>query len=89
MQLMLGVVDFGRGALEIDEPRAHGYRDLIQIAHLAQNIVRDCAQGKKAPLVHRGALMTTVWTNMADAMQSLYGVGSSEPSIATTGERVE
>jgi 1-acyl-sn-glycerol-3-phosphate acyltransferase len=38
---------------------------------------------------HRGALMTTVWANMADAMQSLYGIGSSEPSIATTGERVE
>jgi len=37
----------------------------------------------------RGALMTTVWTNMADAMQSLYGIGTSEPSIATTGERVE
>jgi 1-acyl-sn-glycerol-3-phosphate acyltransferase len=37
----------------------------------------------------RGALMTTVWTNMADAMQSLYGIGTSEPSIATTGERIE
>jgi 1-acyl-sn-glycerol-3-phosphate acyltransferase len=38
---------------------------------------------------HRSILMTTVWTNMADAMQSLYGVGTSEPSIAASGERVE
>jgi len=38
---------------------------------------------------HRGALMTAVWTSMADAMQSLYGVSSSEPSIAASGERVE
>jgi 1-acyl-sn-glycerol-3-phosphate acyltransferase len=38
---------------------------------------------------HRGALMTMVWTAMADAMQSLYGVASSEPSIAMSGERVE
>jgi 1-acyl-sn-glycerol-3-phosphate acyltransferase len=38
---------------------------------------------------HRGALMTTVWGSMADAMQSLYGIGTSEPSIAASGERVE
>ncbi|HMA22679.1 MAG: lysophospholipid acyltransferase family protein [Gemmatimonas sp.] len=38
---------------------------------------------------HRGMLMTTVWTNMADAMQSLYGIGTSESSIATAGERLE
>jgi 1-acyl-sn-glycerol-3-phosphate acyltransferase len=38
---------------------------------------------------HRGALMTMVWTAMADAMQSQYGVASSEPSIAMSGERVE
>jgi len=37
----------------------------------------------------RGALMTTVWTNMVEAMETLYGIGSSEPSIAVTGERVE
>jgi 1-acyl-sn-glycerol-3-phosphate acyltransferase len=37
----------------------------------------------------RSALMTTVWTDMADAMQSLYGIGTSEPSIAASGERVE
>jgi 1-acyl-sn-glycerol-3-phosphate acyltransferase len=37
----------------------------------------------------RAALMTTVWTRMADTMYQLYGVGTSEQSIAAAGERVE
>ena len=37
----------------------------------------------------RTALMTTVWSRMADAMHRLYGVGTSERSIATAGQRVE
>lgn len=38
---------------------------------------------------HRTELMTAVWTRMADEMQRLYGIGTSEPSIAAAGERVE
>jgi 1-acyl-sn-glycerol-3-phosphate acyltransferase len=38
---------------------------------------------------NRSAVMTTVWNRMADAMYRLYGVGTSEQSIAAAGERVE
>ena len=37
----------------------------------------------------RAELMNTVWHRIADAMWRLYGVGTSEPSIAAAGERVE
>lgn len=37
----------------------------------------------------RSAAMTTVWSRMAEAMSRLYGVGTSEQSIAAPGERVE
>ncbi len=38
---------------------------------------------------HRAELMTTAWTRIAEAMYRIYGVGTSESSIAATGERVE
>jgi 1-acyl-sn-glycerol-3-phosphate acyltransferase len=38
---------------------------------------------------HRGELMNVVWHNMADAMRAMYGVGTTERSIAATGERLE
>ena len=38
---------------------------------------------------HRGELMTTVWTAMADALRERYGVTSNERPIAAAGERLE
>lgn len=38
---------------------------------------------------HRGELMTTVWTTMADTLRELYGVTSNERPIAAAGERLE
>lgn len=38
---------------------------------------------------HRGELMSVVWHRMADAMSTMYGVGTSERPIAATGERLE
>ena len=38
---------------------------------------------------HRGELMTTVWTAMADALREMYGVTSNERPIAAAGERLE
>ncbi len=37
----------------------------------------------------RSDLMSTAWHRIADAMWRLYGVGTSEASIAAAGERVE
>ena len=38
---------------------------------------------------HRGELMTSVWTAMADALREMYGVTSNERPIAAAGERLE
>ena len=38
---------------------------------------------------HRGELMTSVWTAMADALRERYGVTSNERPIAAAGERLE
>jgi 1-acyl-sn-glycerol-3-phosphate acyltransferase len=38
---------------------------------------------------HRAELMSLVWTRMADAMRSLYGVGTAEHPIAPEGVRTE
>jgi 1-acyl-sn-glycerol-3-phosphate acyltransferase len=38
---------------------------------------------------HRGELMTTVWTAMADELRERYGVTSNERPIAAAGERQE
>jgi 1-acyl-sn-glycerol-3-phosphate acyltransferase len=38
---------------------------------------------------HRGELMNVVWHRMADAMSTMYGVGTNERPIAATGERLE
>jgi 1-acyl-sn-glycerol-3-phosphate acyltransferase len=38
---------------------------------------------------HRAELMSVVWTRMADAMASMYGVGTAEHPIAAEGSRVE
>ncbi len=37
----------------------------------------------------RSRLMTTVWSRMADEIRRLYGIGTTEQSIAAAGERVE
>lgn len=38
---------------------------------------------------HRGELMTTVWTRMADELRERYGAISNERPIAAAGERLE
>jgi 1-acyl-sn-glycerol-3-phosphate acyltransferase len=38
---------------------------------------------------HRGGLMTQVWTRMAEALRDLYGVGTSEQSLAVEQEQTQ
>src|ERR1017187_1819876 len=51
VELLFGEVDLLRGAFDVEEAGPHGYRDLVQVADLREDLVGRLSQSVKAALL--------------------------------------
>src|ERR1035437_1399416 len=57
VELLFGEVDLLRGTFDVEEAGPHGYRDLVQVADLREDLVGRLAQSVKAALLGERAAM--------------------------------
>lgn len=87
VQLPLREVDLCRGALGVQQAGAHGDRDLVQVADLAENVIRRAAEAGEAALLGECAAVAEHQLLLREAVREGQHLVAAAPGEgATVGE---